>query len=153
MMGVRAGLNVLLVVRIAYFGAFAAFLLGVLSASLLPFAAVLPLQENRTKSPFPDPMLLLDNSTAPAFAEKLNLWVDDRVGLRDLFIRIKNQIDYSAFSASRKVYVGSDGVLFNRDLTDARLNIERISEAAYRDLEQRLAALFASHVEPQRYAA
>ena len=41
-----------------------------------------------------------------------------RVGFRDLFIRTKNQIDYSLFRTSRKVYVGKDGWLFDRDAVD-----------------------------------
>ena len=57
--------------------------------------------------------------------------MDDRSGFRDLFIRMKNQIDYSIFNVSRKVYVGSEGYLFNRNLTDGRLDLERISEQQF----------------------
>jgi hypothetical protein len=71
-----------------------------------------PLEERRSASPFPS--LRLIPSEDGAFAAQLNKWFDDRLGLRDLFIRAKNQIDYSLFHTSRKVYIGSDGWLFLR---------------------------------------
>ena len=75
-----------------------------------------PLEERRQPSPFPSPRLLL--GVDGEFASRLNAWFDDRVGFRDLFIRSKNQIDYSLFRTSRKVYVGRDGWLFDRDPAD-----------------------------------
>ena len=66
--------------------------------------------------PIPSPRLLLQANGN--FADGLNAWFDDRVGFRDLFIRTKNQIDYSLFATSRKVYVGKDGWLFDRDPVD-----------------------------------
>jgi SGNH hydrolase-like domain, acetyltransferase AlgX len=83
--------------------------------SLHPFLGtiVAPVDEHRTANRFPSPSLLLRASGD--FADGLNKWFDDRVGFRDVLIRTKNQIDYSVFSTSRKVYVGSDGWLFERD--------------------------------------
>ena len=85
---------------------------------------VAPLEERRAASPFPPLRFLL--GTNGDFAAKLNKWFDDRVGFRDLFIRTKNQIDYSAFHTSKKVWVGSNGWLFDRypagfDLNDRQL--------------------------------
>jgi SGNH hydrolase-like domain, acetyltransferase AlgX len=71
-----------------------------------------PLEERRSPSPFPSLRSIL--SEDGTFAAGLNKWFDDRIGLRDLFIRSKNQIDYSLFRVSRKVYIGSDGWLFLR---------------------------------------
>jgi hypothetical protein len=71
-----------------------------------------PLEERRSPSPFPSLRSIL--SEDGTFAAGLNKWFDDRVGLRDLSIRAKNQIDYSLFRVSRKVYIGSDGWLFLR---------------------------------------
>jgi hypothetical protein len=73
---------------------------------------VAPLEERRAPSPFPLPLLLL--GTTGEFATALNNWFDDRIGFRDLFIRTKNQIDYTFFSTSKKVYIGSNGWLFLR---------------------------------------
>jgi SGNH hydrolase-like domain, acetyltransferase AlgX len=85
-----------------------------------------PLEERRAASPFPALRLL--GGTNGDFAAGLNKWFDDRVGFRDLFIRAKNQIDYTLFDTSKKVWIGSDGWLFDRfpagfDLDDAQLSI------------------------------
>jgi hypothetical protein len=87
---------------------------------------VAPLEERRVLSPFPP--LRLITGTNGDFAAALNTWFDDRVGFRDLFIRAKNQIDYTLFGTSKKVWIGSDGWLFDRysagtDLDDAGLAI------------------------------
>jgi alginate O-acetyltransferase complex protein AlgJ len=87
---------------------------------------VAPLEERRALSPFP-PLRLLTGTNGD-FAAGLNDWFDDRVGFRDLFVRAKNQIDYTLFDTSKKVWIGSDGWLFDRyaadlDLDDAQLAI------------------------------
>src|SRR5262249_49186758 len=63
----------------------------------------------------------------------------DRMGFRDLFIRTKNQIDYSLFGTSRKVWVGADGWLFAKDANELRL--ERLDAAGLAELENRFAEL------------
>jgi hypothetical protein len=50
-----------------------------------------------------------------------------------LFIRLKNQIDYSVFSTSRKVYVGRDGWLFDRG--DAGWGLERLDTSGFEALQ------------------
>jgi alginate O-acetyltransferase complex protein AlgJ len=87
---------------------------------------VAPVEERRALSPLPPLRLLL--GTNGDFAAGLNAWFDDRVGFRDLFIRAKNQIDYTLFDTSKKVWIGSHGWLFDRyaaglDLDDAQLAI------------------------------
>jgi hypothetical protein len=74
---------------------------------------VAPVEERRALSPFPSLRLLLGANGD--FAAGLNTWFDDRVGFRDVFIRAKNQIDYTLFDTSKKVWIGSDGWLFLRD--------------------------------------
>ena len=73
---------------------------------------VKPVVELRPPNPWPPLRSVL--GTDGTFADGLNKWFDDRVGFRDLFIRLKNQIDYSLFATSRRDYVGSHGWLFNR---------------------------------------
>jgi hypothetical protein len=101
---------------------------------------VAPLEERRTASPFPSPLLLL--GTTGEFATALNNWFDDRVGFRDLFIRTKNQIDYTFFRTSKKVYIGSNGWLFLRGEGHAiaKLNDDGLSalEESYVTLAERL---------------
>lgn len=125
--------------------AFAALLIVPLASALYRpgFALVSPVDEHRAPAKFPSPSLLRDASGN--FAAQINSWFDDRVGLRDLFIRAKNQIDYSVFHTSRKDYLGPNGWLFQRGITDGRLVFERIStaelqkfESTFLKLEQRL---------------
>jgi hypothetical protein len=95
--------------------------------------------EHRAPVPFPSPILLLDATND--FAVELNRWFDDRVGLRDLFIRTKNQIDYTVFNTSRKVYVGRDGWLFMHKTTDSRLMLEHLGAGQLHELEEAFLAL------------
>jgi len=122
------------------------FLAGVIACLVLPLLQTLhpifgtivrPVEERRTANPLPSPRLLLPGSGD--FAVALNKWFDDRVGFRDLFIRAKNQIDYSIFSTSRKVYIGSSGWLFDRH--DPGLAVERLDTAAFAALEASFLAL------------
>src|SRR5579864_4916766 len=71
------------------------FLVAPLLQTLHPFfgTTVRPVDERRIANPLPSPWLLL-HATGD-FAAGLNKWFGDRVGFRDLFIRTKNQIDYS----------------------------------------------------------
>jgi hypothetical protein len=46
-------------------------------------------------------------------------------GFGDLFIRAKNQIDYSLFHTSRKVFIGSANWLFLREHADELVSVER----------------------------
>lgn len=97
---------------------------------------VAPVEERRQVSAPPAPNLLLRANGD--FASALNAWFDDRVGFRDLFIRAKNQIDYSLFHTSRKVYVGKDGWLFDR----ANMNpVDRLDPAQMAALEARFTNL------------
>jgi hypothetical protein len=112
----------------AFLGFAALCLVVPLLQTLYPvFGTVVPkVQERRAASPFPALRLL--TGTNGDFAAGLNNWFDDRVGFRDLFIRTKNQIDYTLFDTSKKVWVGSDGWLFDRfpadfDFSDAQLAI------------------------------
>ena len=97
---------------------------------------VAPLEERRAATPFPSLRLLW--GTNGDFAAELNKWFDDRVGFRDLFIRAKNQIDYTLFDTSKKVWIGSDGWLFYRD--DAR-NIADLDAAQLAMLEDGFVSL------------
>jgi hypothetical protein len=97
------------------------------------------LDENRKPAAAPDLRLLLDSRHAE-FTEALNRWVDDRIGFRDLFIKIKNQIDYSVFKTAKKVYIGSNEFLFMREFTNSRLKIERTSDEEFERFKQSFVA-------------
>lgn len=96
-----------------------------------------PLPERRQPGALPPLRLLL--AANGDFATKLNTWFDDRMGFRDLFIRTKNQIDYSLFGTSRKVFIGADGWLFDKSLN--ALPVERLDAAGMAEMEERFVAL------------
>jgi hypothetical protein len=121
------------ILRGVFFAVVVACLVVPLLQTLYPVlgAIVSPVDEHRTANPFPSPRLLLRSNSD--FVDGLNKWFDDRAGFRDLLIRTKNQIDYSVFSTSRKVYVGSDGWLFERD---PGLALERLGSDGFETLKE-----------------
>ncbi|MES2115242.1 MAG: hypothetical protein V4578_08840 [Pseudomonadota bacterium] len=48
-------------------------------------------------------------------------WFADHLGLRDLMIRGKNELDYRLFRSSSRVYYGRDRELYGRNLSDNEL--------------------------------
>ena len=101
---------------------------------------VAPVEERRAADPFP-PLQLLTGANGD-FAAELNKWFDDRVGFRDLLIRSKNQIDYSLFDTSKKVFIGANGWLFDRHQFDSIANVDASGltalEASYLALARQL---------------
>lgn len=115
--------------------ALALFILLPCVQTAIPFIRVPTVDEYRKLSPPPKLSLLTDGGAA-AFTDAVSRWFDDHLGLRDLFIRVKNQIDYSVFDTSHKVYLGRDGWLFDRERTDDRFEIERLDEQDFLQMEQ-----------------
>jgi alginate O-acetyltransferase complex protein AlgJ len=99
---------------------------------------VAPVDEHRAVNQFPSPQLL--RQATGDFAAGLNAWFDDRAGFRDLLIRTKNQIDYSVFGTSAKLYIGSQGWLFDRRAR-GRLDIELLSADEFKSIEERFVGL------------
>ena len=101
---------------------------------------VAPVEERRAADPFP-PLRLLTGANGD-FAAGLNNWFNDRVGFRDLLIRAKNQVDYSLFHTSKKVYIGINGWLFYRNRFDSIASADAAClaalEASYLTLARRL---------------
>jgi alginate O-acetyltransferase complex protein AlgJ len=118
--------------------AVAAFFLALLFLPVIqgiyPLVPLAPLDEKRAPSPFPRIGELYDR-TSDALAAGINAWFDDRIGFRDLFIRLKNQIDYSVFRSSTKVVIGRDGWLYNRINLDNRIGVERASADKVNQME------------------
>jgi SGNH hydrolase-like domain, acetyltransferase AlgX len=108
--------------------------------SLTGLFSTIRVEENRTPAKAPD-FSLLTGPAAAKFAEQAEAWFDDRIGFRDLLIRTKNQLDVTLFQVHRKLYLGRDHWLFQRTLTDNRLNFERASESTYQDVEKSFSAL------------
>ena len=95
-----------------------------LAQMAVPLIRISPIEENRTPAPLPDFHDIVVNGDG-RLATPLNRWFDDRIGFRPLFIRLHNQLDYSLFRHSARVYIGRDGMLFLRDFIDAKIAHER----------------------------
>jgi hypothetical protein len=89
------------------------------------------LDENRNRAQPPKARAIIHPSIFLADAQK---WFQDSYGLRDFFIRLKTQIDYSVFGVSDKVYVGTGGWLYYRGVIDG----QKPAEAAMTDADMDL---------------
>jgi hypothetical protein len=58
------------------------------------------------------------STNPPRYIELWRKWFNDNYGMRDLLIRARAQIDFSLFGVSRRVYVGSHGWLYDREVLD-----------------------------------
>jgi hypothetical protein len=107
---------------------------------IYPIVRISPIDENRTLAPAPDFFKIIVNGDGRVAAE-LNKWFDDRIGFRSFFIRLRNQIDYSLFGHSDKLYIGKDGTLFHRDTLNGIVAIERGGEAWQQAVQAKFTAL------------
>jgi hypothetical protein len=81
---------------------------------------VYPVQEMRVLASFPatwDGRLLDVNKNYARFER----WYGDHLGLRDMMIRTKNEVDYRLFRSSSRVYFGKDNYIYGRHLVDFEL--------------------------------
>jgi alginate O-acetyltransferase complex protein AlgJ len=66
------------------------------------------------------------------FAKEYETFYNDHYGFRDIFIKLKNQIDYSLFHRSDELIKGRDGYFFYRNVVEReQVNIEREPEEDY----------------------
>jgi SGNH hydrolase-like domain, acetyltransferase AlgX len=94
---------------------------------------------NEKRVPFTVPDLLPRLKRGDAtLAADINRWFDDRYGFRDLFIRAKNQIDYSLFRTSQKVFFGRSDWLFLREHANELVAVERQGIPWRLDVETKL---------------
>lgn len=106
----------------------AVFITGIFLISLIPFVLTFwpvvrdaeAVQELRPLTAFPSSWQggAMDIDKNYARFEK---WFADHVGLRNLMIRAKNEIDYRLFRSSSRVYFGRDDQLFGRHIADIEL--------------------------------
>lgn len=123
----------------AFVAAFFALIALPLVLVIVPPERGFPAAENRLPAPAPNFAKILrgDGRMAP----DLNRWFDDRVGFRWTFIRLYNEIDYSLFGHSNKVYIGRDGMLFDRAFLAAKVGAERAGDAQRNEVQERFLAL------------
>jgi hypothetical protein len=53
--------------------------------------------------------------------QRFEKWFADNLGMRSLMIRAKNEVDFQLFGSSSRVYYGSHGELFGRNMADNEL--------------------------------
>ncbi|AKU20361.1 hypothetical protein ACZ75_01265 [Massilia sp. NR 4-1] len=103
-------------------------------------AAAKPVEELRPLSPAPGhwegPWHAVDRNYA-----RFDRWFSDHLGMRNLMIRSKNELDYRLFRTSGRVYYGKDGELYGRSLLDVEspaterlLGDPAAAESVYRGL-------------------
>jgi len=90
-----------------------------------------PLEENRTREAFPQ-LGQCELVRFDACFKKVDNWFNDNYRPRDLLTKLKTQIDYSLFSTSDKVHIGSDGWLYYRSTMDVeKVAAERMSQTQF----------------------
>jgi len=92
-----------------------------------------PLDEKRYRLTMPPGNMLTglfqENSQ---YAHDYEKYYNDNYGLRDNFIRLKNQIDYTFFKVSDEVLVGKNNFLFYKNVVEKeKIYIEQIEEQAF----------------------
>ncbi len=111
-----------------------------------------PVQELRPLAPLPQQWQgrWVDTDKNYAAFER---WFADHLGLRNLMIRTKNELDYRLFKSSRRVYYGKDGELYGRNMadnelprTELELGTQAKRDAAYRGVLRLNAELKAAGV-------
>ncbi len=128
-------------IKVSTIAAFALFICAPFLHERLHFIKYRPLSENRLKKQRPTDWPSLFQSGSP-FAKRYEDYFNDNYGLRDLFIRTKNQLDYALFRQSEKVIVGRDHWLFYKSVVEAeQIGAERISAENMRKIFERLLAL------------
>lgn len=93
-----------------------------------------PLKENRVREKLPE-LSKCSLSRMDTCYQQLDSWFNDNYGPRDLLIKLKTQIDYSVFSTSDKVHIGSDDWLYYRSTLDVeKVAGERLPDVSFKKL-------------------
>lgn len=71
---------------------------------------------------------LFDNGE---YCEQFTKWYDDNYGMRDLMIRVRNQIDYSVFGLTNGVYMGDEGYLVYQTTVASQKQYEELDETYF----------------------
>jgi hypothetical protein len=108
-------------VRIGINRIFALVFAAVLFAPLLQMATRLvpePAVEERRKQGSIDAPLGRLAAMDTRLSVDFDGWFDDHFGFRSVLIRLKNEIDYQVFATSKKIIIGRQGWLFDKEFFD-----------------------------------
>ncbi|MFA5828065.1 MAG: hypothetical protein WC841_01700 [Candidatus Shapirobacteria bacterium] len=100
-------------------------------------------EENRKKisHPLGNPIVELLN-TKNNYSSAYEKYFNDNYGLRDLFIRLKNQIDYSAFGVSDEIIIGKNHWLFYKNVVEReQFYLEQQTEAQFENIQNKILSL------------
>lgn len=88
-----------------------------------------PIFENRRRKPIPEGNIIAKIWKTPKYASDLNAYINDNYPIRDLLIKTKNQIDYTLFNVSDRLFIGIDQHLFYKSIVQRdEVAVERMSQ-------------------------
>ncbi|MBI2465071.1 hypothetical protein HYV64_02910 [Candidatus Shapirobacteria bacterium] len=102
-----------------------------------------PLEENRKKLTIPPGNFITEiYNNQKIYTLAYEKYFNDNYGLRDLFIRLKNQIDYSLFGVSDEVLLGKDNWLFYKSVVEREeILLEQQSDVDFQNIQDKILAL------------
>ncbi len=110
---------------------FGLFLAAPLALTVADIELTKPLEENRLREKFPR-LSECEISRVDECFKRVDSWFNDNYGPRDLLTKLKTQIDYSVFSVSDKVHIGSDQWLYYRSTMDVqKIAAERMPQTQF----------------------
>lgn len=91
--------------------------------------------ENRTLAEWPEGSILQAVTSDGSYCSEIADYFNDRFGFRDLFIRMKNQIDYTVFQITPGLYVGEDGYLsYESIVAKVQISNEQLTDEDIEDM-------------------
>jgi hypothetical protein len=101
-----------------------------------------PVTENRARVVAPSDVLWNDLADGGQTARAFEKAFDDNYALRDAFIRLENQVQYSALRDSRQVVIGRDGWLADRSSVEVQQRkVDQMSDEEFSKLTARILSL------------
>lgn len=98
------------------------------------------IEENRKKAPLPKGNLFIELlNDHLQYSKSYEKYFNDNYGLRDPFIRLKNQIDYTFFKVSDEVLIGKENWLFYKSVVEReQVYIEQQSDTQYQKIQDKI---------------
>jgi hypothetical protein len=102
-----------------------------------------PLNENRNRIQRPTGNIFARiYREGPDMSKEYEKFINDNYGMRDFFIKLKNQIDYSLYGISDDVVIGSRGNLEYRSVIDnEEIKAERFGDKEWNSIQSRILVL------------
>ncbi len=106
------------------------------------FFNIAPIRENRIKIGKPEGNMIRQLYERREYANEYEKYFNDNYGMRDFYIRLRNQIDYSLFNRSNEVIIGKDGWLFDKSIAEKQQPaLDHLSDGQWDRMFSRILAL------------